>query len=264
MIMSIFLQNLIKIKIILFLVVSFSVAQETNNTGNLSILLNGPGFIYINSELISDQSILHMPLKSGEYNISVSSSTSRKWNDRGYEKQIYIYPNQNIELNIKNTNLYYVNSYPFGSNVVFNNKVIATTPAYIDISDLDLTENLEIKKEGFYKKNFAINKSKNEYFLKLKPLANNNDLIVASSGLDNAQASWYKEGFVLVSVLSSWAAFYFKREADKNYSRYLSEGNSSKMNKYFDNTKRFDTYSDISLSVSITSIGTFMYFLIFD
>ena len=98
----------------------------------------------------------------------------------------------------------------------------------------------------------------------MKPESIKSEINVASTGLDNSQTTWFKEGFVVVSVLSSWAAFYFKREADKNYNKYLEEGNTSKMNYYYDTTKKLDTYSDISITVSLASLGTYMYFLIFD
>jgi len=82
--------------------------------------------------------------------------------------------------------------------------------------------------------------------------------------LENSQTKWFKEGFVVVSVFSSWAAFYFKRKAYKYHDKYLQEGNPVKMNNYFNKTERFDTYSDVSIAVSLTSLGTYMYFLIFD
>jgi hypothetical protein len=253
-----------KILLIVILLVSFSFAQESLDTGKLSIQLETPGYIYIDSEILSNQSVENLLLKPGKYKISVFSAKSRKWNERGYENIITIQPNENINLNVENTNLYYINSDPYSGNIIQNNTILGRTPAYINSSNIDESKKLVLQKNGFYEKDISLNPDQSNYFFKLKPESIKNEIQLASQGIDNSQTSWFKEGFVVVSLLSSWAAFYFKREADKNYNKYLREGNSSLLNKYYDRTKRFDTYSDISISVSITSLGTYMYFLFFD
>ncbi len=262
--MSIYLPFQNRILITFLLLISISFAQDKLDTGKLTILLKTPGYIYIDSEFISNQSIENLSLKTGEYKISVFSSKSRKWNERGYEKSITILPDQNINLTVENTNLYYINSSPYGSNIIQNNIVLGNTPAYINANDIDEKNKLIVRKNGFYDKDIFVKTDQNEYFFKLKPESIIIENLVASSGLDNSQASWFKEGFVVVSLLSSWAAFYFKREADKSYNKYLQEGNSISLNNYYDATKRFDTYADISISVSVASLGTYMYLLIFE
>lgn len=243
---------------------SFIFAQNNINTGSLSVILTSPGYIYINSEYITNHSIKNMTLKAGEYKLSIFSTFSRKWNDRGFEKVIKIIPDQHTEVTFDNTRLYYFNSSPYNSSIIQNNKILGKTPAFINSNSFKLSDKITIKKPGYIDKKTFVSPNQYEYFFSLKPESIKKDIKFASTGLENSQTTWFKEGFVFVSVLSSWAAFYFKREADKNYDKYLIEGNSSKMNKYYDRTKRFDTYSDISIAVSLTSLGTYMYFLIFD
>jgi hypothetical protein len=255
-------QNRILLTLLVF--VSFAFAQIEIDTGQLSIKLATPGNVYIDSTFISNQSVENLTLKTGEYKVSVFSSKTKKWNERGYEKFIKILPDQNINLTIKNTNLYYINSIPFGSNIIQNNNILGKTPAYININHIDESQKIIIQKKGFYDKNIFVDRDQNDYYFKLKPESINNEIIIASPGLDNLQAAWYREGFIAVSLLSSWAAFYFKREADKYYNKYTHIGDVALMNKYYDKTKKFDTFSDISISVSIASLGTYMYFLIFE
>ena len=262
--MSIYLPFQNRILLTFFLLFSFSFAQENIDTGYLSIQLKTPGYIYIDSEVLANQSVEKLSLKPGEYNISVYSSKSRKWNERGYENIITILPDQSINLVFENTYLYYINSDPYASNIIQNDIILGKTPAYINSSDIDDSKKLVLQKNGFYNKDIFLKSDQNEYLFKLKPESIDNEIQLASQGLDNSQASWFKEGFVVVSLLSSWAAFYFKREADKNYNKYLQEGNSELLNKYYNKTKRFDTYSDISISVSLASLGTYIYFLLFD
>jgi hypothetical protein len=262
--MSIYLHHQNKLLLIFLALFSFAFAQENMDTGTLSIKLNSPGYIYIDSEYISNKSIKNLTLKSGEYKISVFSSKSRKWNERGFEKIITILPDQNKDLVIENTNLYYFNSNPYNSKILQNNKTLGSTPIYINSNEIDISEKLTIQKIGYTNKDIFIAPNQNKYFFILKPESIKSEIVVASPGLNNSQATWFKEGFVVVSLLSSWAAFYFKREADKYYAKYPRVGDVSLMNKYYNKTKRFDTYSDISISVSVASLGTYMYFLIFD
>ena len=79
------------------LIISTFFAQEESETGQLSIKLKSPGYIFINSEFITNQSIENLTLKTGEYKISIFSLESRKWNERGYEKEKY--ENEKHELN---------------------------------------------------------------------------------------------------------------------------------------------------------------------
>jgi len=262
--MSIYLQYQNKIFLFLFILISFTIAQQEVETGTLSIKLNSPGYIYLDLKYLSHESIEKMVLKSGEYKISVYNSNSRSWNDRGFEKTITIFPDQNTDLVIENTNLYYFNSNPYNSNIIQNNKIIGQTPTFINSKDINLPEKLVIRKTGYIDKDVFVSPNQYEYFFNLKPETIKSEINIASTGLNNSQTAWFKEGFVVVSVLSSWAAFYFKREADKNYNKYLQEGNPIKLNNYYDKTQRLDTYSDISIAVSLTSLGTYMYFLIFD
>lgn len=253
-------------KIIIYIITLFSlsIAQDSSGIGFLSIKLKSPGYIYINSTLVSNHSVENIALLQGNYKITVFSSNSKKWNERGYEKLIRIEPDQNLDLIVDHTNLYYINSNPYGSLIMQDNKIVGSTPAYLNENDIKFNETIVLKNSGYFDKNIFINSDKYEYFYKLKPKNINSDLLVANPGLDNSQTTWFKEGFVVVSLISSWAAFYFKREADKNYRKYLNEGNPDLMKKYFDKTNRFDSFSDISISVSVASLGTYMYFLIFD
>jgi len=262
--MSIFLQYQNRIILLLYILVSFTFAQNEIETGTLSISLKSPGYIYIDSEYLSNKSIQNLNLKNGKYHISVFNSNSRKWNERGFEKSITILPEMHTELLIENTNLYYFNSTPYNSEIVQRNETLGKTPTFINSYDIDKSVKLTIQKSGYIDKEVFVSPNQYEYFFNLKPETIKSDINIASTGLDNSQTTWFKEGFVLVSVLSSWAAFYFKRKADKYYDKYLQEGNHLKMNNYFDKTEKFDTYSDVSIAVSLTSLGTYMYFLIFD
>ena len=73
---------------------------------------------------------------------------------------------------------------------------------------------------------------------------------------------WLKPGLAVATVLSNWASFYLKRRADDYYRLYRHTSDLNKIQSYYAQTKNFDTFSNIMLSVSITSLGGFLYLLI--
>ena len=71
--MSTYFQLQNKIIILILAMLVFSFAQDSSNVGSLSIKLNSPGYIYINSNFLSNQSVENLALLKGEYNIAVFS-----------------------------------------------------------------------------------------------------------------------------------------------------------------------------------------------
>ena len=59
---------------------------------------------------------------------------------------------------------------------------------------------------------------------------------------------WNKKNTIGTTLMISFGAlaYYFQDRADDNYSKYLEAENISEMNKYYDETKKFDRYSRIS------------------
>ena len=73
---------------------------------------------------------------------------------------------------------------------------------------------------------------------------------------------WLKPGLAVATVLSNWASFYLKRRADDYYRLYRHTSDLNKIRSYYAQTKNYDTFSNVMLSVSITSLGGFLYLLI--
>lgn len=262
--MLVYLQQIIKIIIIYLVLFIPSSAFSQQNTGKLSVNLKADGYIYLNSELIATDSFQNLNLMPGEYKLAVYSSSSQTWTERGYEQVVIINPGEKIELTINNSEFIYINSLPYNSKIYVNEKSIATTPAFVKRRDLDHSEYVKLKRDGYNDQRVFISKDESSYFVNLKPKENNIPIQVAKANLGNSQTSWLKEGLILTSLLSSWGAFYFKREADKNYNKYLTTANPAAMTKYYDRTTTFDTYSEISIAISAVAVTTYMYFLIFD
>jgi hypothetical protein len=70
-----------------------------------------------------------------------------------------------------------------------------------------------------------------------------------------------KSKFIFLSgtVVTHWLAFYFKNLADNNFEKYQNTANPALMEKYWDNTQKYDRWSDITLGVSYAFLGGLIY-----
>ena len=86
--------------------------------------------------------------------------------------------------------------------------------------------------------------------------------------LPESNPSWAGFAFlcslVVVSLASSWASFYFKREADKYYNQYQRASDSRDMISLYSKTERYDRMSEIAIAVSAVTLGTYLYILLFN
>jgi len=68
-----------------------------------------------------------------------------------------------------------------------------------------------------------------------------------------------KTGLLLTSVAANWLAFYFKRQADDNYSKYGHAASISGIRKYYERAGNFDDASTIMLSISAAALSGYIY-----
>lgn len=68
-----------------------------------------------------------------------------------------------------------------------------------------------------------------------------------------------KTGLILSAIAANWLSFYLKRQADDYYKDYRSASNLSKINNFYDKSRKFDTYSNIMLGVSAAALSSYIY-----
>ena len=69
-------------------------------------------------------------------------------------------------------------------------------------------------------------------------------------------------GFFGAAVLCGGATLHFKNQADEAFDKYQTANTPDLMNKYFDETRKYDTYSSISFGGFQVSLLASVYFLI--
>lgn len=249
------------IKIILLLV-AINYASVDQNLGYLSIKSDRPVTVFLNDMLISNDEFEFLALKPGKYNLEILSN-SDLWTERTYQKNIAIIPDKHHVEKVKFNAPVLLNTEPFGSEIYIDNQLVGQTPAYIDF-DQNKGKNFKLVLSGYKEQEFTLTDSLVLQKISLSPLSPNREPYVLNAESTNNYNTVYKHGFLVTSVLSSWAAFYLKREADKNYDKYLQAGDPDKIEKYFNRTTRLDRFSEAAAVISISTLGVYLYFLIFD
>ena len=248
--------------LLIFLLMSIHVcAQE--DTGYLSVDVDENFVISLDTLIVSNHSFSNLALKPGTYKIRAFNPDDISWYQNTFDKVIKIIPGEKVEINFKQNNYYRIYSTPINSKVFFQDKLLGKTPLFLNkdiYNDIELT----LQKNGFKNKTFLLSANSNEYFINFNERDESQNRKVFLTGIEKSNLKWIEEGLILTSLLSSWTSFFFKREADKSYEKYLNSANPQKMEDYFNKAENFDTYAEIAIGVSIVSLGTYLYILLTD
>jgi hypothetical protein len=259
-------QKMIPLRIVLIFLPLISLySQLPEQVGFITVKAPDSLHIFLNEELISRGSFESLALQPGTYKIHAYNMKNLSWINRGIEKTISIHNNENKFINFSDTHGIKILSMPPASQVFYNEKYLGKTPILFFPEDED-TKNGEITiiREGYQKGQVTLNGGTNEYKVILKPKDNFPERIVYKSSLKSGGFRWSREGLIVASLATSWLSFYFKREADRNYDKYLRASDPGKMETYYDRTSNLDAYAEISVGISVLSLGTYFYFLLTD
>ena len=234
---------------------------QNEQSGFLSITNNGNLNIYIDSVLIANHSFENLPLKPGVYSIRYEYPQKYNWFPGYLEQTINIIPDSCIQLKIDREKLIKINSFPFKSSLFLGEQCIGTTPLLL-MKDQYLSKALILKKNGYQNRRITITEKQDHYNIILDPLNEHTNSIVLKENYDKKYLHWNREGLIICSIITSWSAFLLKRQADRYYEKYETTTNPQLIDKYYDKTKNFDRYAEITFGASIISLCTYFYFLI--
>jgi len=79
-----------------------------------------------------------------------------------------------------------------------------------------------------------------------------------------SKRSLIKPGLIGGAIVFNWLSFYLKRRADKFYTRYQRTSSINRMNSYYDQSNRYDRFSDAALVLSVSCLSVFLYLLLTD
>ena len=126
------------------------------------------------------------------------------------------------------------------------------------------TNVIKVEKSGYAEQSFDLDANQSEYKVKLVPIIDEAQIRVARMAENRNSIKWYREGLVVTSLISSWVAFYYKRQADQSYSKYQVTSDSRRRFALWIQTRQYDTIADIAIGVSVTTLSTYFFLLLTD
>lgn len=230
-------------------------------SATLSVRSSMDSQIYLNDELISYSGFDSLDLTPGSYNLKAVPLNNLSWNLRGFEKSFTLKNGEHRTIEIVFPKLITLTSEPFGANVFHGSDYLGKTPLVIADNALQEGDDIRLQLTGFDEYRMKIS-NPNDHHAILSPISGNIKSPVLMASPDRQQNTSLKTALLVTSFVTSWSAFYLKREADNSYNKYLRTGNPQDMRKFFNRTERYDNWADVALSVSVVSLGTFMYYLL--
>lgn len=243
---------------------SFSLLSAgVDQSGYLSVKVEDGMEIFVDTTYIGQHSFSYMKLPVGEYMVHVYNPHSLDWSERGSSRNIIITVNEYVSLDFTSEDQIKIVSLPIGSKVYSEDKLIGTTPLTFN-RDVLGSNSIRLQKKGYEEASFKISSDLDEYRFILNIDQDDDQLKVARLSDGDNQIKWYREGLVVTSLLSSWASFYFKRQADNTFAKYERSSDSREMFKLYSETQRYDTMAEIAIAVSVATLGTYFYLLLTD
>jgi len=161
------------------------------------------------------------------------------------------------------SNTVYINSIPYGAHIKSSSEHIGITPLYLSY-DKYWGKRLQLVKEGYEPYEFIL-KGKDPVVIRLREKEGEAQLREKPDLSSIAPKKYTKTKFALLAttVVSHWASFYFKNQADKEFQKYLTSADPDEMKKHQDRTKQFDRLSEVALGISFTSLAGLIYLVVF-
>jgi hypothetical protein len=252
--------KILKWNIFLILLIQFVYAQN----GKISVTSSPSGsWIRVDSILVGKTPIMDIQVQAGEHTIDVAPPKGGVWNYEDKHFEVFIKEDQDTTLNISFAKPVFINSNPYGAHLKTDRDYIGITPLYLSF-DNNRGTSFEIVKEGYEPFKFVLD-TPDPIHAKLKK----------SKGYIEQQREkpqllgllpkkHVKSKFTLlaVTVATHWASFYFKNVADEKYDKYLQTADPQLMDKYWDETRKYDRISEITLGVSYTALAGLIYLVI--
>lgn len=249
-------------RVILFLSLLFqsTMLGAQQDSVRLSILATPQNVeVRLNSVILGSTPLLNLQLSPGTYQLEAVASEPGMWYNTNLFKEIQLHPGQDTTIYFQFPILVKINSIPFHAQLLQENRLIGLTPVFIEF-DTFRGKEFSLEKPGYKTSHFTLTSPQSQ-LIALEPIR------LSENGEDNNSFAYslfhtrIKSKFLFLtgSVVSHWLAFYFKNLADENYTRYLTTGNPQLMQKYWDNTQKYDRWSDISLGVSYAFLGGLIY-----
>ncbi len=215
--------------------------------------------IRLDSVIIGSTPLENLKLGPGPHRLEALSPFSGIWNMTNLMQTFTLYSNQDTTIHVRFQKEVSINSIPYNARLILKNRMLGRTPLTIPF-DENQGKTFRLEKPGYRSQEFRLQKQQ-PYLFELEPLDLN---ITKEEDTSFGYALFHtrlKSKFIFLTstVVTHWLAFYLKNVADDNYSKYRQTTNPKLIDQYWNNTKKYDRLSDISLGVSYAFLSGLIY-----
>lgn len=215
--------------------------------------------IRLDSVIIGSTPLENLQIEAGMHKLEALSPYGGLWNINNQVQTFRIFAGQDTVIRVRFQQAVQINSIPYRSRLLHNNQLIGFTPLQIPFEE-NRGKEFNLEKNGYRSMRFVLEKPEPLIF-KLEPLEINPTEETNRSFASGLFRNRIKSKVFLLggSVVAHWLAFYFKNVADDFNDKYRRTSDPERMNHYWDETQRYDRYSEISLGVSYAFLGGLIY-----
>lgn len=220
-------------------------------------------WVRIDSILVGRTPLTDIEVSAGSHLIHVAPPKGGVWNYEDKFIEILVAEGEDTTLSIQFDRPVFINSIPYGAHLRTNHEHIGITPLYVPFES-NSGASFQIVKEGYEPYQFVLDKP-DPIIAKLKRKEGYTEQEKKKPrffGLMPKKHVKSKFTLLALTVAAHWTSFYLKNRADQKYDDYLQTADPQLMNKYWDETKKFDRLSEISLGVSYVALTGLIYMVI--
>ncbi|MGH1366095.1 MAG: PEGA domain-containing protein [Calditrichia bacterium] len=252
--------------ILFFLLIALLIlplSAQDNTDGFLTVDSNPDGcWVRVDSLLVGKTPLQRYAIPAGAHRIQIYPPQTGIWNlqERNFDIEISAGAVEEIRASFSRPVL--INSLPYGAQVYQDTTKLGITPLSLSFEQY-AGKSLQVSKSGYAPHKFVLN----EPIAILARLEKNDSFVEEAKkpqllGVIPKRHVKSKFSLLALSVASHWAAFHFKNVADSNFDKYQLSGDPASRDRLFDNTQRYDRFSEISLGVSYASLAGLIYMVI--
>jgi len=224
-------------------------------------ILSQPEQVQVRLDLviIGTTPIHRLKISPGAHSIEALSPYDGLWNIANITKSFAVKSGSDTTIHIRFQRPVAINSIPYAARLIRNDLILGLTPLMIPFDDNRGKEFL-LEKEGYRSFRFVLEKPKN-YLFELQPIQPEIAVEERPSFTYSLLHTRLKSKFIFLTgtVATHWLAFYFKNVADENYDKYARTADPRLMKKYWDETRKYDRLSDITLGISYALLSGLIY-----
>jgi hypothetical protein len=190
----------------------------------------------------------------GEHTIRVQHPDPLDWMSRDWESTFSIRKDENRILDVRFDRVYWIGSSPSDANILFEDRLLGKTPASVTLPD-EYSGVMTLEHPGCRSRSIDLTKQNSRILHILLEKTGINETIPSPPRPFLVSKKYWIIGGGIAALASGIAGYCYKNRAEKEYQNYLASGHPETMDRHFNDSKRYDTYSGVLYGIGEISLG---------